>query len=103
VCPEKGTGFAPLVTQVKFDIFYFMGIDNSTLLCPTIVIDLGGNTVCRRGGGKDVHDEALVVTIYRKIHFPTVFGTPMPVKHVLIVLSIEVPVYFTPKGVDTYG
>ncbi len=103
MCPEKGTGFAPLVTQVKFDIFYFMGIDNSTLLCPTIVIDLGGNTVCRRGGGKDVHDEALVVTIYRKIHFPTVFGTPMPVKHVLIVLSIEVPVYFTPKGVDTYG
>ena len=50
----------------------------------------------RRGGGKDVHDEAFVVTVYGEVHLPAVFGTPMPVEYVLVALAVEVPVYFSP-------
>ena len=39
----------------------------------------------RRGGGKDIHDEAFVVTVYGKVHFPTVFRTPVPIEHLSLI------------------
>ena len=42
MCPKEGTGFTTLIAQVKFDIFYLVGIDNGAFLCPTFMsVDWG--------------------------------------------------------------
>ena len=57
--------------------------------------------LCVGGGSKNVHDETLnIVTVYGEIHFPAVFGTPVPIEYILIVPTIEIPVNFTPQCVD---
>ena len=81
---------------MQFDTLYLMRADDSAVLRPTFVVYGGGHAMRRRGGGKDIHDEAFVVTVYGKVHFPTVFRTPVPIEHVLAVLAVEVPVYLPP-------
>ena len=100
MCPKEGTGFTTLIAQVKFDIFYLVGIDNGAFFCPTFMIDSCGNAVRGGGSSKNVHDETLIVTVYGEIHFPAVFGTPVPIEYILIVPAIEIPVNFTPQCVD---
>lgn len=88
---------------MEFDTFDFVGFDDSAVLCPTVMINGSGNSVSRRCGGKDVHDETFVVAVNGKVHSPTVFGTPVPIEDVLVALTVEVPVYITPKSVDAAG
>ena len=47
MCPEEWPGFTTLIAQMKFDAFYFMGIDDGTVLCPTVMIDSGRHSVRR--------------------------------------------------------
>ena len=103
LCPEERSGFCALIAQMQLDILHFMRVYNGPVLRPALVIDCCRHAVGRRGGGKDIHDEAFVVTVYGKVHFPTVFRTPVPIEHVLAVLAVEVPVHFAPQLVDAGG
>ena len=105
MCPKEGTGFTTLIAQVKFDIFYLVGIDNGAFLCPTFMIDSCGNAVRGGGSSKNVHDETLIVTVYGEIHFPAVFGTPVPIESVSYthLISIVFPSHcalLPVKGID---
>ena len=94
--PEQRTGFRALIPQMQFDSLYLMRADDGAVLRPAFVVYGGGHAMRRRGGGKDVHDEALVVAVHGEVHLPAVFRAPMPVEHVLVALAVEVPVYFLP-------
>ena len=67
------------------------------------MIDSGGNTMCGRGCSKQVHDKAFIITMYREIHCPAIFGAPMPVEYILIALAIEIPIDIAPEDIDAFG
>ena len=62
----------------------------------------GSRYSMRRGSCcEDIHDETFIIAMYREVHVPAVFRTPMPVKDILIPPAVPVPVYFTPEFVDS--
>ena len=101
--PEKRSGFGALIAEVQLDSFHFMRRNDGSVLCPTVMIDSRRYSVCRRSGGKNIHNHTFVVAVYREIHFPAIRRTPMPVKNVLPALPIPVPVDIPPNLVDTLG
>ena len=101
--PEQRSGFCALIPQVQLDAFYLMRTDDSAVLRPSLVVHRGRYTMSGRSGGEDIHDETFVVTMYGEIHLPAIFGTPMPVEHILVALPVEVPVHFPPQLVDAGG
>ena len=96
MCPEERSGFRALISQMQLDAFHLMGLYDGSVLCPSFVIDGGRHAVGRRGGGKYIHDEAFVVSVYGEVHLPTVFRAPVPVEYIPAVPAIEVPVHLAP-------
>lgn len=58
------------------------------------MIDCCRYSMGRRSSGKDIHNQTFIVAMYREIHFPAIFGTPMPIKHILSAMAVPVPVHF---------
>ena len=78
-----------------------MGRDDGSVLCPTVMINSGRYSMCRRSGGKNIHNHTFVVTVYGEIHFPAIRRTPMPVEDILPAFPVPVPVDIPPNPVDT--
>src|SRR5690606_25080296 len=67
--------------------------------CPAFVVYLGWNTVGWRRGSKDVGNEAFIIAPYGVVSDPARRRAPVPIQHMLTVLSVPIPFDGFPAGI----
>ena len=75
--------------------------NNLSILCPALIINRGRYPMSRRSSSQNIHNHTFIVSMHRKVHGPAICGAPMPIKHILPVLTVKVPVYLTPQFINT--
>ena len=77
-----------------------VGLDTAAA-CPTVVVGRSWNGISRGGGCEHIHNQCLVVAFQRKVHFPIVFGRPVPVDDILAIL-IPAELHLFPQLVNLF-
>src|SRR5690606_6897391 len=62
-------------------------------------IYFGRDTVCRRRSSQHIGDEAFIIPPYGMVGGPARRRAPVPVKHILPILTVPVPFNSFPEGI----
>src|SRR5690606_25051694 len=63
---------------------------------PSFMVGVWRHRMGRRGGRKDVSDQAFIVSLQFETDLPANVGRPMPVEDVLPAFGVPVPFHFSP-------
>lgn len=99
--PRRQSNFYTLVTRVRLSVLRFVEICGNPILHPTLIVSYYERTINEQNNNGSVRSRTFIMAICKGIRFPAMFQAPIPVRRILTILTMRIPIRFTPRLIST--